>query len=266
MPRPISAILELLETLAPLEMAEDWDNVGLLVEPVSDIFVQRVLFTVDLTEAVLGEAQAFGAELVIAYHPPLFKGVKRLTRRTAQERVLIDATRAGIAVFSPHTALDAAAGGLNDWLGGLLGPGQSRPIVPHPRVPGIGAGRFVHLDSPVPLVEALGHIKAGLRLSGLRVAAAHRHQEGEPIETFAVCAGAGGSVFERLAHADLFLTGEMRHHDVLARLSEGQTVVLTEHSNSERGFLSKLQACLQENFPELTLRVATRDADPLVIQ
>jgi dinuclear metal center YbgI/SA1388 family protein len=266
MPRPISTLIELLETLAPLELAEDWDNVGMLVEPVSDVFVQRMLLTVDLTEAVLGEAQSFGAELVLAYHPPIFKGVKRLTRKTAQERVLIDATRAGIAVYSPHTALDSAMGGINDWLGGLLGPGQSRPIVPHPRVAGIGAGRFVRLEQPLPLVEALGHIKAGLRLSGLRVAAAHRHQEGEPIETFAVCAGAGGSVFERLGHADLLLTGEMRHHDVLARVSDGQSVVLTDHTNSERGFLVKLQTCLQENFPELSLKVASRDADPLVIQ
>jgi dinuclear metal center YbgI/SA1388 family protein len=225
-----------------------------------------MLLTVDLTEAVLAEAQVFGAEFILAYHPPIFKGVKRLTRRSALERVVSDAIRSGIAVYSPHTALDAAVGGMNDWLASLLGPGERQPIIPHPRVQGVGAGRLVSLDKPMPLVEALGHIKAGLRLSGLRVAAAHRHQEGELIETFAVCAGAGGSVFEKLERADLLLTGEMRHHDVLARLSSGQSVVLTEHSNSERGFLSKLQACLQENFPELTLRVSTKDVDPLVIQ
>jgi putative NIF3 family GTP cyclohydrolase 1 type 2 len=130
----------------------------------------------------------------------------------------------------------------------------------------VGAGRFVQLDRPVPLVEALGHIKAGLGLAGLRVAAAGRHQEGELIETYAVCAGAGGSVFERLAHADLLLTGEMRHHDVLARLAEGQSVVLTDHTNSERGFLPKLLNCVNDNFPELRLRLSTADADPLVIQ
>lgn len=266
MARPIEDILDLLETLAPLGMAEEWDNVGLLIEPEAELLVERILLTIDLTEPVLAEAVQMRANLVIAYHPPVFKGLKRLTRRTASERVVADALRAGIAVYSPHTALDAAPGGMNDWLAGLLGPGSSRPILPHPRVEGVGAGRVVQLDNPIPLVEALGHIKAGLGLAGLRVAAADRHQEDELIETFAVCAGAGGSVFERLGQADLLLTGEMRHHDVLARVAEGQTVVLTDHTNSERGFLPKLLACLGENFPELTLRLSTKDADPLVIQ
>ncbi|MGC4068240.1 MAG: Nif3-like dinuclear metal center hexameric protein [Polyangiaceae bacterium] len=196
----------------------------------------------------------------------MFRGLKRLTRRVASERIPMDALRAGIAVYSPHTALDAATGGINDWLGSLLGPGRGRPILPHPRVEHVGAGRIVQLDEPLPLVEALGHIKAGLSLPSLRVATAHRHQEGEPIESFAVCAGAGGSVFEKLPFADLLLTGEMRHHDVLARVAEGQTVVLTDHTNTERGFLPKLAACLRENFSELTVRVSTRDGDPLVIQ
>jgi dinuclear metal center YbgI/SA1388 family protein len=266
MSRPLSEILELLETLAPLALAEDWDNVGLLVEPARDCQVSRVLLTVDLTEPVLSEAIEGGAELVIAYHPPIFRGLKRLTRRVASERIPMDALRAGIAVYSPHTALDAATGGINDWLAGLLGPGRRRPIVPHPRVEQVGAGRIVQLDEPMPLVEALGYIKSGLSLPSLRVAAAHRHQEGEPIETFAVCAGAGGSVFEKLPFADLWLTGEMRHHDVLARVAEGQTVVLTDHTNTERGFLPKLAACLRENFTDVAVRVSSRDADPLVIQ
>jgi dinuclear metal center YbgI/SA1388 family protein len=266
MPRPLADILVLLETLAPLELAEDWDNVGLLVEPVSGLSVQRVLLTVDLTEPVLAEALEFGAELVIAYHPPIFKGQKRLTQQRAAERVLIQAIRAGLAVYSPHTALDSAPGGMNDWLAGLLGPGRVRPIQPHPRVETVGAGRIVQLDNPLPLEDAIGHIKAGLSLSGLRVAAADQHQEGELIETFAVCAGAGGSVFEKLHHADLLLTGEMRHHDVLARVAAGQTVVLTDHTNTERGFLPKLAACLRENFPGLELRVSVKDRDPLVIQ
>lgn len=266
MPRHLSDILMLLETLAPLELAEDWDNVGLLIEPDRDISVHRLLLTVDLTEPVLAEAQQFGAELILSYHPPIFKGLKKLTRGRPSERVILDAIRSGIAVFSPHTALDAAPGGMNDWLAGLLGPGLVRPIVPHPRVETVGAGRITQLDEPLPLVEALGYIKAGLSLPSLRVAAAPRHQEGEPIETFAVCAGAGGSVFERLGKADLLLTGEMRHHDVLARLSAGQTVVLTDHTNTERGFLPKLGACLRENFPEIDLKVSTMDRDPLVIQ
>ncbi len=263
MTRRINDILPVLEAIAPLGLAEDWDNVGLLLAPRENADISRVLLTIDLTEAVLAEALAEAAELVIAYHPPIFKGPKRLTRRTASERILIDALGAGLFVYSPHTALDAAPGGLNEWLGGLLGAGVGRPIVADPRLAGAGAGRFVELDNPLSLSDAIQRIKTGLGLSHLRVAAAHRHQTGEPIRTFAVCAGAGGSVFERLGQADLWLTGEMRHHDILARASDGMSVVVTDHTNTERGYLPLLKASIEQRLVGLKVHIAQSDRDPL---
>jgi dinuclear metal center YbgI/SA1388 family protein len=266
MTRRISDLLPIFEAIAPLGLAEDWDNVGLLLAPRENAEISGVLLTIDLTEAVLREARAEAVELVLAYHPPIFKGPKRLTRRTASERILIDVLTAGLFVYSPHTALDAAPGGINEWLGGLLGAGVGHPIVADPRLAGIGAGRFVELDMPLALTDAIQRIKAGLGLSQLRVAASNRHRAGEPIRTFAVCAGAGGSVFERLAHADLLLTGEMRHHDILARVSDGMSVVVTDHTHTERGYLPLLKANLEERLPGLAVRIAQNDRDPLEAQ
>lgn len=263
MTRRLTEILAALEAIAPLGLAEDWDNVGLLLAPEENAEISRVLLTIDLTEAVLAEARVGADELVVAYHPPIFKGPRRLTRRTAAERILIDALRAGLFVYSPHTALDAAPGGINAWLAALLGPAQGRPIVAHPRVEGSGAGRVVELDTPLPLETAIQRLKDGLGLSHLRVAAAHRHQNGELVRSLAVCAGAGGSVFERLQHADLFLTGEMRHHDILARVSDGMSVVVTDHTNTERGYLPLLKANLEQRLPGLGVRIARSDRDPL---
>jgi dinuclear metal center YbgI/SA1388 family protein len=115
MPQPLADIVRALGPHAPLALAEPWDKVGLLVagdgRPVA-----RALLAIDLIPAVLDEARAAGAELVIAYHPLLFKPLERLDGATWQGRVALDAVRSGIAVYSPHTALDAVAGGINDWL------------------------------------------------------------------------------------------------------------------------------------------------------
>ena len=266
MARPIGEILATFAAIAPLGLAEDWDNVGLLLAPGENAQVERILLAIDLTEPVLGEALARAVGLVLAYHPPIFKGPRRLTRRTASERIVIDALRAGLFVYSPHTALDAAPGGINQWLGSLLGAGTGRPIVAHPSVVGVGAGRLVELDAPVMLTEAISLIKTGLGLANLRVAAAARHRRGEPLRSFAVCAGAGGSVFEHLPQADLLLTGEMRHHDILARVSDGTSVVVTDHTNTERGYLPRLAEILEQRLPGVEIRVSQLDRDPLAFE
>ena len=115
MPRALSDILAALAEAAPLSLAEPWDKVGLLVAG-DGREVSRALLAIDVVPAVLAEARAAGAELVIGYHPLLFKPLERLDGATWQGRVALDAVRAGIAVYSPHTALDAVAGGVNDWL------------------------------------------------------------------------------------------------------------------------------------------------------
>jgi dinuclear metal center YbgI/SA1388 family protein len=263
---PITEVLRVFEAIAPLALQEDWDNAGLLLAPVENAEIKRILLTIDLTEAVLAEALKAQAGLVVAYHPPIFKGPKRLTRHTADERILIDALRANLFVYSPHTALDAAPGGINEWMGGLLGPGRGRPIVPLPSNELTGAGRVVELDVPVSLTDAVRRLKSGLGLTHLRVAASHQHQTGQPIRTMAVCAGAGGSVFERLARADLFLTGEMRHHDILARVANGHSVVVTDHTNTERGYLPTFAAQIRERMPSVEVIVSERDRDPLRVE
>jgi putative NIF3 family GTP cyclohydrolase 1 type 2 len=81
-----------------------------------------------------------------------------------------------------------------------------------------------------------------------------------------VCAGAGGSVFEHCHDVDLLLTGEMRHHDILARVASGTSVILTDHTNCERGYLPNLAARLRSVFGEdVAVHVASSDKDPLSI-
>jgi len=263
----LSDIVPVLESIAPLRYAEDWDNVGLLVEPSRDGHaVHRVLLTIDLGEDVLEEAAERGAELVIAYHPPIFSGLKRLTQTHAGERVIVAALRGGIAVYSPHTALVAAPGGVNDWLADALGPGERAPLVPaSDGAPGVGIGRSALLNDPLTLDVLVARVKAHLGLSFVRVAAAREHELGKPICRAAVCAGAGGSLFERLREPELYLTGEMRHHDVRSKVAAGASVILCDHTNTERGYLPLLARRIAERIPSVDVTVSSRDRDPLAV-
>ncbi|MEM1211566.1 MAG: Nif3-like dinuclear metal center hexameric protein [Planctomycetota bacterium] len=123
-----------LEAVAPLGLAEGWDKVGLQVgDP--EAVVDRALLCIDLTEAVVEEAVELGCGLVVAYHPPIFGPLTGLVEGEGLQgaggwktRALLAAVRAGLAVYSPHTALDAVRGGVNDWLCAGLGEGVSEPI------------------------------------------------------------------------------------------------------------------------------------------
>lgn len=125
---PLGEVCLALEQIAPLALAQEWDNVGLLAGD-ANAAVRRVLLCIDLTAAVVNEALAEGADLVMAYHPPIFRPISRLHGHgTGAEAHLFRCVAAGIAVYSVHTALDAADGGTNDVLAGLCGVKKTHPI------------------------------------------------------------------------------------------------------------------------------------------
>lgn len=261
----LSEVLSALERLAPLRFAEPWDNVGLLLEPVpvaGAADVSSCLLTIELSEEVVAEAEELGASLIVSYHPPIFKGLKHLRASDAAEAPLLRCLARGITVYSPHTALDAAPDGVNSWLLDAFGPGERSPCFPHPLDARFGGGRALTLTSPITLTEAIACIKRQLGLSQLRVAASAPHAAGAPIRRIAACAGAGGSLFEKLPHFDLFFTGEMRHHDVRERALGGSSVVLSEHTHTERGFLKVLSERLALEV-SVNFHVSRCDHDPL---
>jgi dinuclear metal center YbgI/SA1388 family protein len=125
----VADLVQALETIAPLELAADWDNVGLLLGD-SAAPVRRVMTCLTVTPASAAEAIDAGAELIVTHHPVLFRPTQRLTSATPEGRVLLSLLRAGVAVYSPHTAFDNAPGGINDILArrlGLTGVGVLRP-------------------------------------------------------------------------------------------------------------------------------------------
>ena len=112
----LKAFVKRLEEYASLETACDWDNVGLLVEPSETLLVQRILVTNDLSEIVLNEAINKNVNMIVAYHPAIFKPLKRLTQSDWKQRIIVKCIEKRIAVYSPHTSWDSIDGGINDWI------------------------------------------------------------------------------------------------------------------------------------------------------
>ncbi len=259
---PREVVLDALHQLAPTHLAESWDNVGLLVDPGERTEFERAFITIDLSDTTLEEALSSKADFIVAYHPPIFSGLKRLRWDQPAERIILRALREGLTIYSPHTALDAVPDGMGDWLARAVGPGRIKPIVPHESDSAAGSGRTIRLDRAISIDVAISMVKSHLGLSTLRTSRAGTEL---PITNVGVCPGAGGAVFEHLKRVDLLITGEMRHHDVLNFRARGTHVILTEHTNTERGYLPYLAQDLRKTCPGLEVLLSQLDADPLEI-
>ncbi len=360
----VQDVIKALEAVAPPALAEEGDNVGLILGDAS-ADVRSIMLCVDLTAPVLKEAAA--SQMVMAYHPPIYKPVSRLTAGASP--VLYQALRQGLAVYSVHTALDAAPGGTNDVLVAMLGVESPRPLESTVRqgqckivvfVPpedlsrvadaafSAGAGRIGNYHDCAFFVHGIGAFCGGpgshptlgkpgqhevneemrLEVVAPRGAAgavcgairgAHSYEEPAidvyPLEDFpdgagrgrvgklarpaspaalvaklkkaagvrsvlvapaagkaavstvAFAAGSCGSLYKAAlaAGAQLYVTGEMRHHDALAASAAGMTVVCLGHSNSERPALASLADRLRALLPKLKVTLSKADRDPFVI-
>jgi dinuclear metal center YbgI/SA1388 family protein len=123
----VAAIGEFLEAFAPLELAADWDNVGLLLGDESSP-VKRIMTCLTITPASTNEAISESADLIVSHHPILFRPVKTLNSKTEEGRMLLALAKAGVAVYSPHTAFDNTLGGINETIATRLGLTDLHPL------------------------------------------------------------------------------------------------------------------------------------------
>lgn len=247
------AIVDACELIAPLRYADrTWDNVGLLLEG-GRACVQKLLVCNDMTTNVVQEAIDTNVDFIVSYHPPWFRSEKRLTMDGPLKGICMAAMH-GISVYSPHTALDAIPDGINDWLVTTIFKNAQNSQIIAPctdlKVTDGGYGRIACIADghSITLDDACKAVQKCLSLKHLRVAQSPTGPKN--IKTVAVCAGSGGSILTPSLKADLAVTGELTHHQILALIGAGTHVVLTEHSNSERMYLrevycSKLREALK---------------------
>ena len=362
----IKDIAAAIERHVPLGLAQDWDNVGLLIGDAQKN-VKKILLTIDITGEVVSEAKKLKTDLIISYHPVIWDGLKKITS-AGPGGVVYDLIRSGISVFSLHTALDAAVGGVNDGLAEIVGIEDAEPIGDYVKAPAGDNYKlvvFLPLDSAAKVSNAVFAAGAGaigsytncgfgaegtgtfLPLKGARpaigkkgklekvpeirfetivpaeklddcVAAMKRTHPYEmpaydvfkiyntnskfglgrmgklarptPIEQIikrikkytgaqafgmvgrekrvirkaAVCAGSCGAIINSViaARADLYLTGELKHHQALAAQEEGLTCICLSHTVSERFILKKFAKQLQKQIKSIAITISKKDADP----
>ena len=362
----VNQIAQIIEELIPLKLAQDWDNVGLLLGDANKN-VKNILLTIDVTKEVVAEAKQLKTDLIISYHPVIWDGLKTITAG-GPDAAIYELIRAGIAVFSIHTALDVVQGGVNDALAEIVGiknalpigdyvsdpagdnyklvvfvpvksaakvanaifaagagsignysncgfssqglgtflPLQgSRPavgkkgklekvqelrfetIVPaanldpcikalqksHPyeepafdcfklynNQTKFGLGRIGKLAKPTPLSEIIKNIKKTTGAKAFGIVG----KEKRMVKTAAVCAGSCGKIINSIiaAKTDLYLTGELKHHQALAAQQANLTCICLSHTVSERFILKKFAKQLQKHAKMVKIKLSKKDADP----
>ncbi|AEO68035.1 0bda1580-0c6d-4c48-95bc-084b33984dd3 [Thermothielavioides terrestris] len=276
-------VVQAMRSLYPEELADRaWDNVGLLqenIEPARGGVPPRVLLTNDLTVRVAEEAIRKQVSVIVSYHPFIFRGIKSIGLNDPHQRIVLRLAQHNIAVYSPHTASDAAIGGVNDWLASILdqfGVSGERKVAQPVKGPvpvgfeNAGYGRVIELQSETVLRRIVQAYADALGMKHVMVARP-KPPAGETnrIRSVAVCAGSGYDVLKD-TDADLIVTGEMSHHNALRLVMQGKCVLTVFHSNSERGFLRqvlrpKLEEMLRKEDRAAEVLVSEEDRDPFEI-
>jgi len=258
----VDDLCQWLEPVAPLALSESWDNTGLLLGDRRES-VSRVMTCLTLTPESVAEAVSQNAQFVVAHHPLPFKPLAQITTDTHYGGLLWQLARAGVSIYSPHTAWDSAAGGINAQLANLLELSECRPIVPSQQagLAGLGAGRLGRLPSPLSLrqvSERLTERLADCRPRGVDC--------GQKIERVAIACGSGGSLLSDVIGAggcDLFLTGEGTFHTCLEAQAAGISLLMIGHFASERFAMEGLAETLQQAWPALRVWASRSERDPV---
>lgn len=224
------AIIDMLERLAPKRMAESWDNPGLLAgSPQQE--VRRVMTCLDVSIPVVEAAIASSADMLVAHHPMIFKGVRHLRTDLYDGRMFQLLLSHNIAVYAAHTNLDIAPGGVNDVLAQAVGLENIEPFVITDAERGFSLGRIGYLPQPKSLDEFAGQVKRGLHVEHVRIV----RGSSRPVRKVALCSGAGAEFVSKAAFkgADAYLTGDVKYHEAQGAVQQGINLIDAGHFGTE---------------------------------
>jgi dinuclear metal center YbgI/SA1388 family protein len=262
----VSNICKALGQIAPVCLAADWDNVGLLVGDRKSA-VTHVMTCLTVTPETVAEAIDKQAGLIVTHHPFPFSPLKTITTDTNIGAMLWQLAQAGISVYSAHTAFDSAAAGINQQIAEALNLKGIKPLEPiddpqSAATEGLGTGRCGTVEF-ASLAELAQRAKSVFNIEAL-------HIVGDIERSLTKGGIAGGSAGEFIRCAsrqgcDVLITGEARFHTCLEARALGIAMILLGHYASERFALDNLAATLANQFSELTVWASTDEQDPLTL-
>lgn len=249
-------IMAKLEELSPAHFAQDWDNVGLLVgRPEKE--VKSVYITLDATDEAVGEAVRLGADMVISHHPLIFKGIKQVRGDNFIGRRIISLAQNDMCYFAMHTNFDIM--GMADAAADELRL-RDRAVLETTYEDDIsteGFGRFGTLPHIMTLRECAVFVKECFGISRVRVFG----NEEDEVEKAAVCPGSGGSMIDAAAalKADVYITGDIDHHEGIDAVAKGISVIDAGHFGIEKIFVPYMRDYVKRELPGLLVYVNEAD-------
>ena len=234
---------KIMNEICPLDLQEEWDNCGIQISiPNKDI--KKILVALEVTELVIDQAKALGADMILTHHPLFFGAFKNVTEDLLPTRYTIDLIQSGISCYSSHTNFDTMDGGNNDYLGKLLGFKDVKPFgmlrVGKP-------GKIQGSKGKIPTIEEIAaHIYNTLNIENgvIRLI-------GDParkVKTLCWCTGAGADFVPdaRDIGVDLFITGDLKYHEAMTCSELGVNVLDIGHFDSELIFAENMANILRK--------------------
>lgn len=223
-------IVELMNVYAPIELAESWDNVGLMVGDMQRD-VNKVMVALDINDEVINEAIVNSVDMIVTHHPMIFKPISNVTSETPLGRRLIKLIQEGIAVYSAHTNLDVVSGGTNSTLAELLGLISIENLVESENPDGMG--KVGVLEKPMTFLELINNVKTILGAQNLVVSG----DVDKIISKVGICTGSGANgEFMKLASAkgcQAYITGDVGYHNAQMANDLGLCIIDGSHYLTE---------------------------------
>ena len=242
----VKDIIKVIEDFAPLSLQEGWDNCGLCVGSPEDE-VTSVLLALDCTPALIDEAVACGADMIVTHHPLIFSGLKKISPENMVGEVVIKAIKAGISIYAAHTNADKVLEGVSGAMAARLGL-QNVKILDGEEV---GLGVVGDLSEPMSAEQAIALVKERFSLKSMKTS--------RPLDCMisrvAVCGGSGGSLIgaARNAGAQLYISGDISYHNFFT--PDGFMIMDIGHYESEIDIVGILFSLIKKNFPTFAVRI-----------
>ena len=255
----IREIIGALEQFAPLSLQDEYDNAGLQIGLTEDADASGALLSLDVTEDVIDEAAERGCNLIVAHHPLLFHAPRRITGEDYVQRCIIRAIQRGIWIYSAHTNLDNAPGGVSWRMADKLGLNDVHVLTPQSGGES-GAGIIGQLPEKMEREYFIALVKETFDADSVR----YNSWTGEQVQTVALCGGAGAFLIPDAirAGADVFLTGEIGYHRFFGYENDIQLMEIG-HYESEQYTLEILREIITKAAPSLPIYETCVETNPI---
>lgn len=251
-------IEDYIESIAPVELQESYDNSGLQVGSYNQQ-IRGVLICLDCTEAVVDESLKKECNLIITHHPVIFRGIKKINGDSFSERVIIKAVKNDIAIYTVHTNLDnILSNGVNEAIAKKLGICNYKILLPKGKTE-YGSGIIGELSVNQTEKDFLSHIKKTMRVGCLR----HTALRNKNIKMVAICGGSGSFLLQEAIKqgSDIFISADFKYHQFF----DAENIVIADigHYESEQFTQELLYEILTKKFTTFAIKLSEINTNPV---